>query len=150
MLWSFFIFMELKPFFYSSVITKTLNLSNVKYKWAYFNQYSTISTNKRIYGTMISILYKMGEMYCVNFSYLWTQSYFSTILWSPRHWIWIMWNGNWCSWTNTHRQKYQSLYETIISIIYKTRRKYCGNSPFLELEPFPTIVCSPRHWIRLM
>ena len=25
--------------------------------------------------------------------------YISTILWSPRHWIWVKWNGNRCCWT---------------------------------------------------
>ena len=37
-----------------------------------------------------------------------------------------------CSWTNIHLEKYQRLCGTTISIIYKIKSKYCGNSPFLE------------------
>ena len=33
-----------------------------------------------IYGTTISILYKMGETYCDNYSHLWNYIYISTIL----------------------------------------------------------------------
>ena len=98
----FFIFMELDPFYYYFVITNTLNLSNVKYKWAYTNQYLPIKIYQRVYGTMISILQNMGETKCGNYSYLWRKSHFPNILWSHRHWIWVTWNGIWCIWTNIH------------------------------------------------
>ena len=38
-LWKLFIFMEQEPFYYYSVINKTLIMSNVKYKQAYIKQY---------------------------------------------------------------------------------------------------------------
>ena len=50
----------------------TLNLSNVKLKWAYINQYSPIKIYQRLYGTMVYILLKMSEKYCGNSSYLWS------------------------------------------------------------------------------
>ena len=74
---------------YSFVITKILNMSNEKYKLAYLNQYLSMKIYQRVYGTTISILYRMGGKYCGNYSYLWRQSCFPTILWSPRHWIYI-------------------------------------------------------------
>ena len=54
-------FWELEPFSYYFVFTKTLNLSNVKYIFAYIHQYSPIKIYQNIYGTTIYILYKMGE-----------------------------------------------------------------------------------------
>ena len=63
--------------------------------------YMTISqlifTNKkyqRLYVTMILTIYKMGERYCGNSSYLYSYSHFPTILWWPRHCIWVMGNKN--------------------------------------------------------
>ena len=53
--------MELDTFTYYFVITKTLNLSNVKYKLAHLNKYSPIKRHQRIYATTISILYNMAE-----------------------------------------------------------------------------------------
>ena len=48
-LWQLFIFIELEPFSYYFLTTKKLNLSHVKKKWAYLNQYKTI---KYIKGSM--------------------------------------------------------------------------------------------------
>ena len=39
-IWKFFIFMELKPFFYYFVITKILNMSSEKLKIVLLDQYS--------------------------------------------------------------------------------------------------------------
>ena len=50
----------------------TLNLSNVKYIWAYINQYSPIKRYQTLYETMVYILLKMGKTYCGNSSYLWS------------------------------------------------------------------------------
>ena len=36
-LWQFLIFMESESFFFYLMITKTMNRSNVKYKWSYLN-----------------------------------------------------------------------------------------------------------------
>ena len=47
----------------------------------------------------------MGETYCGNSSYVWIQGYLSTILWSPRHWIWVTINKNWCSWNHIKIEK---------------------------------------------
>ena len=41
-LWNFFIFMILEPYIYYFMTTKTLNLSNVKYKRAHINSYLPI------------------------------------------------------------------------------------------------------------
>ena len=49
--------MELEPFFYYFVITKTLNVSRVKKKLAYLNQYSLKNSCQILYGTTISILF---------------------------------------------------------------------------------------------
>ena len=40
-MWKFFIFMELELFSYYFMITKTLNLSNVKYILAHLNEHFT-------------------------------------------------------------------------------------------------------------
>ena len=48
-------------FYDDFMMTKTLNQSNWKYKIAYPNQYSPIQIYQRIYGKMISILYKTRE-----------------------------------------------------------------------------------------
>ena len=45
-LWWFFIFMDLEPFFYYFVITKTPNMRHVKYILAYINQYLPIKNTK--------------------------------------------------------------------------------------------------------
>ena len=47
-------FMELEPFFYYFEITKTLNISNVKYILAYLNQYSPIKTAKALWDNYIN------------------------------------------------------------------------------------------------
>ena len=49
--------MKLETFSFSFVITKTPNLSNVKNKLAYLNQYEHRKKNQRIYGTTISMKY---------------------------------------------------------------------------------------------
>ena len=97
-----FIFIELEPFFYCFLFTRKLNMSNVKYILRYLNQYSPVQKYQGLYGTMISILLNMGEEYCGGSSYLWILSHFSTILWSPRHQIWVMWNRNDPISTNIH------------------------------------------------
>ena len=38
-MWQLFIVMDIEPFLYYFVITRTPNLSNVRYKCAYLNQY---------------------------------------------------------------------------------------------------------------
>ena len=43
------------------MMTKTLKSINGKQKWVLLNQYSTIKIHQRLYGTIISIIYKMGE-----------------------------------------------------------------------------------------
>ena len=53
---------------------------------------------------MISTLYKMGEKYYVNSSYLWSYSHFLAILCSQRHWVRVMRYGNRCTWTNIHQK----------------------------------------------
>ena len=66
---------------------------------------STQTIYQRIYGTMMSIMYNMVEKYCDSYSYLWDFSHCFTTLWLPRHWIWVMRNGNWCRWTNINTDK---------------------------------------------
>ena len=105
--WQSFIFMELESFFNYFVITKTLNMSHVKYKQAYISQDSKITRYQTLYGRTISILYKTGEKYCGSSSYLWRFSHFSTILWWPRHWIQVMIKGKWCSWAKIIIWKHQ-------------------------------------------
>ena len=58
-LWELFVFMELKPFLYYFVITKTQNLSNQKYKIAHFNKYLPRKKYQRLYVTRIFVLYKL-------------------------------------------------------------------------------------------
>ena len=53
-------------------------------------------------------------------------------MWSPRHWIWVIINEYWCSWTNIHPLKNQRIYGTTISIPYKMGRRYCDNYHFLD------------------
>ena len=78
-LWKFFIFMELDPYIYYFMMIKTLNLSNVTYNWAHLNLYPPIKIYQRLFGRMISIIYKTGENCYGNSSYLWSQRHFSTI-----------------------------------------------------------------------
>ena len=114
------------------VITQTLNVSPMKLKWSYFNQYSPIKVYQRIYGRIIFILYNTGETYCVSYYYLWSFSYFSTILWSPIRWIWVMRNRNWCRSTNINTEPPPPrIYGTIISIVYKMGENNCGNSLYV-------------------
>ena len=47
----------------------------------------------------------MGAKNCGSPSYLWRFLHFTTILWSPRHWIWVTRNVNWCIWTSTRQEK---------------------------------------------
>ena len=54
--------MDLEPFPYYFVITKTLNLSNKKWKLVKMKQYYHRKKHQRLYETSISILYKMGEI----------------------------------------------------------------------------------------
>ena len=53
--------MELNPFPYYLVITKTPNMSHEIYKPLYHNQYSTITRYQSLYGTTISIPHKMRK-----------------------------------------------------------------------------------------
>ena len=73
---------------------------------------------------MLSILYNMGEKYCGNYSYLWSQSHFPTILWSPRNRIWVMWNISWCTWTKySPIKRYRKLYGRTLYILYNMGEK---------------------------
>ena len=45
-MWQLFIFLELEPFFYYFVITKTLNPRNEKWKLAYLIKYSSRKNTK--------------------------------------------------------------------------------------------------------
>ena len=78
-MWKFWIFMELEPYSYYLVITDPLDMSHVKYKWAYLNQYSPMKRYQSIYVKTKYILYNMGERYWVNSSYLWSFSHVSNI-----------------------------------------------------------------------
>ena len=75
--------------------------------------------HQRLHGTTITILYKRVEKYCGNFSYFLTWSHFATILCSPRHWIWLMWNMYEHISTNINPWKYQRIYGITIFILYK-------------------------------
>ena len=51
--------MELEPFSYYFVITKTLNLNNEKYKLVYLEKYYQKKNRQRPYWTTLSMIYKM-------------------------------------------------------------------------------------------
>ena len=55
-----------------------------------------------LYRATISILYDTGGKYCGSSSYLLSYSHFYTILWSPRHWIGVMWDRDDHISTNIH------------------------------------------------
>ena len=101
------------------VITKTLNINNVKEKWAYLNQYLPIKIHQMIYGTTVYIFYKMGEKYCGSFSYIWRIRHFLTILWSPRHRVGVTRNVYWCISMNIHPEKFHRFNGTRIFNNYK-------------------------------
>ena len=61
-------------------ITKTLNISNMKYKWAHINQYATQKINQTLYWTTISIINKTGEKQLWRFFAYMELNPFSTIL----------------------------------------------------------------------
>ena len=86
-------------FYDDLMMTKTLNLSNFKYKWAYLNQYLAIHMYQKLYGKMISILYKMGAKYWGN------SSYFCT-LWWPRHGMGVIGNTKEHIWSNIYPYKH--------------------------------------------
>ena len=67
-----FIFMHPEPFSYYFVFTKTLNLSNKKYKFGYINKYLPIKKYWRLNRSMISIIYNMGVNQCGYSSYFWS------------------------------------------------------------------------------
>ena len=58
--------MELEPFPYNIVITKTLNLSNKKYILAYMDQYAPRNNYQMLYVTKRFILYNTAELIVVN------------------------------------------------------------------------------------
>ena len=58
--------------------------------------------SKALWDNDIHNLQDGGGGYCCNSSYLWSFRHFSTILWSPRRWIGVMKNRNWCRWTNIY------------------------------------------------
>ena len=182
--------MDIEPFLYYFVITKTPNLSNAKLKWAYLNQYPPRDNRKdymgqwyqhstrweqyivavihiywarslslllcdpqatetesreieisrsqpifshkiyqRLYGETKYILYNIGETNCGTSSYLWSFSHFPTILWWPRHWIWVMWNENFYSWTNIDKKTPKALWDIDINNL-QTGWNYCSNSSY--------------------
>ena len=136
-----FIFMELDPFYYHFVITKTMNLSQAKLKILQLDQYSPINRYQMLYGTTTFILLKMGKHIEGNYSYLWRFCHFPTNLWLPRHWIWVLRNRNFCSWTNIHPEKHQKFYWTTISIPQNTGEKYRVNYSYLwSYSHFTTIL----------
>ena len=81
-LWQLFIFVEIEPFFYYCMITKTPDIGNMKQKLVQLDQYLPIKISKALEATM-SILCETGENNCSNYSYLWSWSHFPTILLSP-------------------------------------------------------------------
>ena len=92
-----------RAIFYYFLMTKTPYLPSVKWKCASIKYYSHIKIHQRLYGKMISILYKMAEKYCGDSSYLWSYSHISTILWWPRHLVYQVWNINDNLSTNIHQ-----------------------------------------------
>ena len=64
-----------------------------------------------------------GRENCGNYSYLWIMIHVSTILWLPRHWIWIMTSINWCSWKNINTEKPQNPNRTTIPVLCKIGKK---------------------------
>ena len=69
--------------------------------------------------------------YCGNSSYLWSFSHCSTILWSPRHWIWVMRNGDWCIWTNINTEENTKVYMGKWYPYYKRWVQNYGNFSYL-------------------
>ena len=59
---------------------------------------------QRINKTTLLLLYKRGATYCGCYSYLWSFSHVPNMLWSLRHWIWVMRCGNRCSLTNVNTE----------------------------------------------
>ena len=63
----------------------------------------------------------------------------STVLSSPRRWIWVIRYGNWCSWAYIRQEKYQRIYGTTIYIIYNIGKtiilivRICGARAILIL-----------------
>ena len=123
--------MEVEPFSYYFVFTMTLNLGNIIYILAYINQYSPIKIYQRLYGTTISILYMMGDNIVVILHIYGTIAIFllfcdhqDTESESCEIYISIYQS------ISTHK-KYQRLFGTSRSILYKMGRKYCGDSSYL-------------------
>ena len=63
-------FLELDPFSYYSVFTKTLNMRNVKYILAYIKIYILRKKSKALWDNDIHAL-KYGRRISWKFSYLW-------------------------------------------------------------------------------
>ena len=143
-------------FYYDYMMTKTLNMSNQKYKWAYLNLYSEIYIYQKLYGKMVFMIYNMGAKCWVNSSYFCSCSHNSAILWwlydDKKHWIGVIGNTKQHISTKIHPYKhikgsigqwypYSIIWENIVVIIHiyvaRTISYY-----------FMMTLWLPRHWIR--
>ena len=75
--------MELETFYYYFVFTKTLNISDDKWKLAYIDKYNP-RENQSQYKTMMYIIHNTAETMWL-FLYVWIRFQFRTILCSPTH-----------------------------------------------------------------
>ena len=113
--------MELEAFTYQFVFTKKLDLTHETFKLVELDQWSLRKRDQRIYGRMIYILYKMGENYCGNSSYLRGKNFlllfcYHQVIESESYELYIS-----ISQQNIHQKKLKYFMGKICS--YSTRRK---------------------------
>ena len=136
--------MELQPFSYYFVFTKTLNLSNEIQKLAYLDQYSSIVNTKGCMGHGC-LYYTIWEVNCVNYSYFGNRAicllfFVHKDTKSEQREILLVWLGQY-----TSINKHQRLQGTRIFILYNMGEKHCvSSSYFWRQGRFSTLLWSPR------
>ena len=114
------VIIELEPFIYHFIITKTPYLPSVKYKWKSLNLYSNIKLYLRLYCTFISVLYKIWKKGIVIIIHIYGARTIFIIFvidntpYLPS--VKYKWSFLWYS---SRIKVYQSLTGTVISILYK-------------------------------
>ena len=117
------VIIELEPFIYHFIITKTPYLPSVKYKWKSLNLYKNKKIYLRLYCTFISVLYKIWKKGIVIIIHIYGARTIFIIFvidntpYLPS--VKYKWSFLWYS---SRIKVYQSLYETVICILYKREK----------------------------
>ena len=102
--------MEILTFLARAIFLIICDHQDTKYEWwfIYINIKQPILTKKIPKAIWYNNIHTLHDWWkcCGNSLYFWIQSYSSTILISPGHWIWVIWNRNEHISNNIHWRKY--------------------------------------------